>query len=84
MNNKNKISRRKFLPLLGGTVLLPLFGFKKIDKEPKSVNKKVLLKSDGTPVLIDEDVLRNAKIVSKKISNKSLLGWLKSTKTNKP
>jgi len=84
MDNKNKISRRKFLPLLGGTALLPLFGFTKIGKEPKNVNKKVLLKSDGTPVLIEENVLRNAKIVSKNISNKSLLGWLKSTKTNKP
>jgi hypothetical protein len=80
MDNKNKFSRRKFLPLLGGTALLPIFGFTKIDKTPKTGNKKTLLKADGTPVLIDENVLRNAKIVSKNISNKSLLGWLKNTK----
>ncbi len=80
MDNKNIISRRKFLPLLGGTAFLPFFGFSHTGKISKNTDKKILLKADGTPVLIDNSVLKNAKIVTKNISNKSLLRWLKNTK----
>jgi len=80
MDNKNTISRRKFLPLLGGTAFLSFFGFANTSQIPKNTDKKILLKADGTPVLIDDSILKNAKIVTKNISNKSLLRWLNNTK----
>jgi len=75
---KNKLSRRKFLPLLGGASLLPFFGFSKSKNNAKNNNLKTLLRADGTSVQVDESVLKNAKVVKKNISNNSLLSWLKS------
>ncbi len=75
MENK-KISRRKFLPILGGTAILPFLGFGKSSQANKGGNLKTLLRADGTSVQVDESVLKNAKIVKKGVSNKSLLEWL--------
>lgn len=76
MENK-KISRRKFLPILGGTAFLPFLGFGKSNQvEKKGGNLKTLLRADGTSVQVDESVLKNAKIVKKGVSNQSLLEWL--------
>ena len=79
-NKKNQISRRGFLPILGGGLMLPLLGFGKSKKEEKdgADEYETLLKSDGTAVRVKKSVLANSKIIEKNISNKSLLGWLKN------
>ena len=74
---KNILSRRKFLPLLGGVTLLPFLGFSKKTQVTKGNKVKTLLRADGTSVQVDEAVLKNVKVVKKSMSNKSLLGWLK-------
>jgi len=74
---KNRLSRRKFLPLLGSTALLPFLGFSEKNTPLKRDNLKTLLRSDGTSVQVDESVLKDAKVLKKNISNKSLSGWLK-------
>jgi len=75
---KNKLSRRKFLPLLGGTALLPFLGFseKNIPLSTKRNNVRILLRADGTSVKVDESVLKSARVVKKNLTNRSLLGWL--------
>jgi len=82
MDKKKTISRRKFLPILGGTALLPFLGFSQKSKIKKSNNLKTLLRADGTSVQVDASVLKEARVVKKELSNKSLLGWLK-LKSNK-
>lgn len=77
-----KFSRRKILPILGGTLLLPVLGFSKTKtKEPiseldNSENYEVLLKPDGTTVRVKKSVLENSKVVKKNVSNSSFLNWL--------
>ena len=78
--NRHKISRRRILPILGGTFLLPFFGF---NQEPPSVEDlaeeeeyETLLKPDGTTVKVKVSALKSSKVVKKNISNTSLLGWL--------
>lgn len=78
--NRHKISRRRILPILGGTFLLPFFGF---NQEPPSVEDlaeeeeyETLLKPDGTTVKVKVSVLKSSKIVKKNISNTSFLQWL--------
>lgn len=76
-NKKIQISRRGFLPILGGGLLLPIFGFGKEQKVSDETEEyETLLKSDGTTVRVKKSVLANSKIIEKNISNKSLLGWL--------
>ncbi len=79
-NEKNQISRRGFLPLLGGGLLLPVLGFGKATHKVSDETEEyeTLLKSDGTTVRVKKSVLANSKIIEKNISNKSLLGWLKN------
>lgn len=82
-NDKNELSRRGFLPLLGGGLLLPLLGFGKTTTEVHDDSKEeyhTLLKKDGTTVRVKKSVLVKSKIVEKNISNKSLFEWLKKTK----
>jgi len=79
---EKKFSRRKFLPLLGGTALLPFLGFSKNKNLSKHNNLKTLLRADGTSVQVDESVLQNARVVKKNLSNRSLLGWLKPKSKN--
>ena len=75
-----KISRRKLFPLLGGTLLLPLLGFGKVDALeepiPDDNDYVTLLKPDGTAVKVKKSTLKKAKIVKKNVSNKSLLRWV--------
>ncbi len=77
MAPKSKFTRRGFLPILGGSLLLPLLGEAKppeiIDQED---DFEILLKPDGTPVKVRKSALKKSKTVKKKISNKSLLNWL--------
>lgn len=84
MENKSsgerKISRRGILPILGGSLLLPLLGFGNtvIEEEAKPENEEyqTLLKPDGTTVKVKVSAIKKAKIVEKNVSNKSFLNWL--------
>ncbi len=72
--NKKKISRRGFLPILGSTFLLPLLGFgetvpkQTIDKEKTMDNGEeyeTLLKPDGTAVKVKSSTLKKSKVIKK-------------------
>lgn len=80
-----KFSRRRILPILGSTFLLPFIGFsetspvKTIDKD-KNIDEgeeyHTLLKSDGTIVKVKASTLKKSKVIKKNISNSSFLNWL--------
>ena len=79
--NRKRISRRRILPILGGTLLLPLFGFNQAPPEEVKISKEdeeyeTLLKPDGTTVKVKVSALKRSKIVKKNISNTSFLSWL--------
>jgi hypothetical protein len=86
MNDKKPkghlFSRRRILPILGGSMLLPFLGMAKPDMESLETDEKqeeeykTLLKPDGTAVKVKVSTLKDAKIVKKNISNKSFLNWL--------
>lgn len=81
-NNKNGISRRSILPILGGGLLLPLLGFgnsnqKKIT-ETDHDEYKILLRKDGSTVKVKASTLNSIKPVKKSISNNTLYNWLKN------
>ena len=84
MNPQSKkgpsISRRKILPILGGSLFLPLFGFgnKNYDSSNASDEEEyqTLLKPDGSAVKIKVSTLNKAKVIKKNVSNKSFLNWL--------
>ena len=87
MNDDSKIpkgmNRRKFLPILGSGLLLPLL--------PAAANTpdvniaedqeyQTLLKPDGTAVRVKVSRLKKSTVVKKKISNAELLNWLDKDK----
>ncbi|WP_019668583.1 hypothetical protein [Eudoraea adriatica] len=78
--NRHKISRRRILPILGGTFLLPFFGFNQehpaVADLPEEEEYETLLKPDGTTVKVKVKALKNSKILKKNISNTSFLNWL--------
>jgi len=79
--NGRQISRRGILPLLGSGLLMPFFGFGNNQEElptPPSEDEEyqTLLKPDGSAVKVKVSTLKNAKVVKKGVSNKSLLTWL--------
>lgn len=84
MNNKpekkNQLSRRGFLPILGGSLLLPFFGMSSSKdasiKTPEEDSYQTLLKPDGTTVKVKVSTLKKSKIIKKDVSNTSLLKWL--------
>lgn len=81
-NNKNGISRRSILPILGSGLLLPLFGFgnsnqKKI-MDSGNDDYKILLRKDGTTVKVKASTLNSIKPMKKSISNNTLYNWLKN------
>lgn len=79
-NKKQQISRRGFLPLLGGGLILTFLGFGKSaqDVSDETEEFETLLRPDSSTVRVKKNVLANAKVIEKNISNKSLLGWLKN------
>ena len=84
MKNKTRkgkqISRRGFLPILGGSLLIPFLGFGNSIPEEKTPSEKeeyqTLLKPDGTTVKVKVSALKKSKVIKKNISNKSFLNWL--------
>lgn len=86
MNTKPKIgykfSRRKILPILGSTLLLPVLGFsnskpnQNLAELENDDDYQTLLKPDGTTVRVKKSVLENSKVVKKNVSNSSFLSWL--------
>ena len=83
--NKRKFSRRRILPILGSTFLLPLFGFGETNSKPTIEKEKnidngeeyqTLLKPDGTIVKVKTSTVKNSKVIKKNISNSSFLNWL--------
>ena len=86
MNTKPKIghkfSRRKILPILGSTLLLPVLGFSKTKSDTNVAelenddDYQTLLKSDGTTVRVKKSVLDDAKVIKTNVSNSSFLNWL--------
>ncbi|WP_370477785.1 hypothetical protein [Tamlana flava] len=84
MNKKsvkeNQLSRRGFLPILGGSLLLPFLGMgSPVDKSTKTLGEEAyetLLKPDGTTVKVKVSTVKKSRIIEKDISNKSFLKWL--------
>ena len=78
MGRKKSISRRRFLPILGSSMLLPLVGNSTPLETEEDLHDdfEILLKPDGTTVKVKKTALKNSEIVSKKISNSKLLRWL--------
>lgn len=79
--NSRKLSRRGVLPILGSGLLLPLLGFGKSNSKNtlssiENEEFQTLLKPDGTTVKVKVNTLKNAKVIKKDVSNKSLLNWL--------
>ncbi len=74
------LSRRRILPILGSSLLVPLFGFGNSNEELLSTSNdeeyQTLLKPDGTAVKVKVSTLNKAKVVKKDLSNKSFLNWL--------
>ncbi|MBT8321013.1 MAG: hypothetical protein KJO90_05020 [Eudoraea sp.] len=77
---ENSFTRRRILPILGGTLLLPLLGFnrpeEKSNKEDPEEEYQTLLKPDGTTVRVKASTLKKSKVVKKNISNSTSLNWL--------
>ncbi len=85
MNKKSKIksglsiSRRKFLPILGGSFSLPFLASSKansLNKKPEQ-SYQTLLTADGKIVKVKSASINKSEILNKELSNKSLLKWLK-------
>ena len=73
------VSRRQFLPLLSG-VFIPLIGSSKsVAKaiEEPDVEYQTLLTKDGKVVKVKANVVTDSTIVDNKLSNQSMLKWLK-------
>lgn len=81
-NNKKSLTRRGFLPLLGGGLLLPVLGLGKSNSKntEDSEEHQILLRPDGTTVKVRKSVIEKSNVVEKNISNQSLLSWLKTKK----
>lgn len=78
---KQSISRRQLLPLLGSIFLFPFLGFGNAKNEslPLHTNNdeyQTLLKPNGTVVKVKISTIKKAEIINKNMSNKSFLNWL--------
>jgi hypothetical protein len=77
-DKKEPLSRRGFL---GASALLP---FLSIAKPPEAKQRAdqgdefiTMLTAEGKAVKVRKSALKNAKVIEEKISNQSLLNWLK-------
>ncbi len=81
--NPKGINRRKFLPILGSGLLLPLLPA--TASTPNASNSEeqeyqTLLKPDGTAVRVKVSRLKKSNVVKKNISNAELRNWLDKDK----
>ena len=85
MKNTSKkgkqISRRGFLPILGGSLLIPFLGLGSNNIDDATISEKdeeyqTLLKPDGTTVKVKVSTLNKSKVIKKNITNTSFLNWL--------
>ena len=76
----NQLSRRRMLPILGSTLLIPFLGIGRTTQpepeEEKEDEFQTLLKPDGTVVKVRSSAIQKSKVVQKNLSNKGLLNWL--------
>lgn len=77
--NKNPaFSRRKFL---GVSLALPFLPVAKplaaSPDHPQDYEFVTMLTAEGKAVKVRKDAVKNAKVIEKKMSNQSLLSWLK-------
>jgi len=79
MDKKDKRFSRRGFPGVG--VLLPFLGMAKapavVQQDNPADEFTTMLTAKGTVVRVKRSALKDAKIVEKSMSNKSLLGWLK-------
>ncbi len=76
-NDKNNLTRRRFFPLLGSALMIPVAAkAQALQSEVTDEEFEVLLKPDGTTVKVRKSVVKQAP---KKglLSNNKLLNWLK-------
>lgn len=75
--------RRKFLPILGTGLLLPLLGMGKPLPKPlegPEDDYQILLRPDGKTVKVRKSVVENSRSIKQNISNSSFLTWLNKDK----
>lgn len=73
-------SRRKFLGFSLALPFLPAaspLAKTTVDEKIKEDEFITMLTSDGKAVKVRRDAVKNAKVIEKKMSNQSLLSWLK-------
>lgn len=79
-NKSNPLSRRKFL---GASLTLPFLSVaaplsaKPAGDKAKDLEFTTMLTAEGKAVKVRTSELKNAKVIDKKMSNQSLLSWLK-------
>lgn len=78
-NKNNSVSRRKFL---GAGLGLPFLSVAKPFAASAATQAAdddfvIMLNAEGKAVKVKKEALKKAKVIGKKMSNQSLLGWLK-------
>lgn len=79
-NKSNQLSRRRFvgtglsLPFLG--IATPLAA-EPANKQTEDTEFIIMLTAEGKAVKVRKSELKNSKVIEKKMSNQSLLSWLK-------
>ena len=82
MKNKSKsgVTRRNFLPMLSGLFLpLTVFGKTSDVVQQSDQSYQTMLTKDGKIVKVRSKTVIDSKVIDKKISNRSLLSWLKKS-----
>lgn len=73
-------SRRKFLGFSLALPFLPVatpLAKTTVDEQSKDDEFITMLTAEGKAVKVRRDAVKNAKVIEKKMSNQSLLSWLK-------
>lgn len=77
MADKKKLTRRRFFPIIGGSLLFPILGSANgLIKEEENQDYQILLKPDGTSVKVKKSAIKKSVVVKKNISNKTFLKWI--------
>jgi hypothetical protein len=79
-NNNPSVSRRTFLGFSLALPFLPVvrpLAKTTEDEQSKDDEFVTMLTAEGKAVKVRRDVIKNAKVIEKKMSNQSLLSWLR-------